>query len=359
MRDEQRQGNYQSMRFDKVKGQEQIAREVGANRRQRIVVAVKFVVTAALISYVLRVANISEIRRVIGTAHWVWLAVAVVVLVGTQMLCALRWVLVSQPLQLNRSWHEFLRLYFLGAFFNTFLPTTIGGDVVKAYYLTRDTHQLARSTTSVFMDRNVGLGSLLIIGCVAATMNGATLRGMSIVPVLWLLLAGYCVSNAVLLYRRLHEMVRRKLRQLWFEGLDRRLGAMFGSLAMYRKNLLTMTVAAVFSVGIQLVNFIAVFFVGLAIGAPAALKHYLVFLPVITVMTMLPVSIGGLGVRESALVTFFIPAGLTPEQSVTLGLLWHAVTVVASLPGGWIYLTYRRNQAIPKLSGVLSAVDEP
>jgi glycosyltransferase 2 family protein len=350
--------SYQAMRFYNVKGRGQIAREVGTNRHQRISVAIKLVVTTALISYVLRVANISEIRRVIGTAHWVWLALAVVAFAGTQTLCALRWALVSQPLQLNRSWHEFLRLYFLGAFFNTFLPTTIGGDVVKAYYLTRDTHQLARSTTSVFMDRNVGLGSLLIVGCVAATMNGATLRGMSIVPVLWLLFAGYCVSNAALLYHRLHEMGRRKLRQLWFEGLDRRLGAMFGSLAIYRKNLVTMTVTVVFSVGIQLVNFLAVFFIGLAIGASAALKHYLVFLPVITVMTMLPVSIGGLGVRESALVTFFIPVGLTPEQSVTLGLLWHAVTVIASLPGGWIYLTYRRNQSMPELAEALLAADE-
>jgi glycosyltransferase 2 family protein len=106
-------------------------------------------------------------------------------------------------------------------------------------------------------------------------------------------------------------------------------------------------------------NFIVIFFIGLAIGAPASLKHYLVFLPIITVMTMLPVSIGGLGVRESALVALFVPVGLTPGQSVTLGLLWHAVAVVASLPGGWIYLTYRRNQVIPKLSGALLAADEP
>ncbi len=65
---------------------------------------------------------------------------------------------------------------------------------------------------------------------------------------------------------------------------------------MYRKNLVTMTVTVVFSVGIQLVSFIAVFFIGLAMGAPAALKHYLVFIPIIAVMTMLPVIIGGLGV---------------------------------------------------------------
>jgi hypothetical protein len=50
---------------------------------------------------------------------------------------------------------------------------------------------------------------------------------------------------------------------------------------------------------------------------------------------------------------------VTPEQSVTLGLLWHAMTVVASLPGGWIYLTSRRHQAMPQLSEDLLAAGEP
>src|SRR5713101_3371483 len=100
--------NYQSMRFYNVKGQGQIDREGGLNRRQRIAVAIKLVVTVTFISYVLRIANISEIQRVIGTAHWVWLALAVVTFICAQTLCALRWVVVSQPLQLNQSWHEFL-----------------------------------------------------------------------------------------------------------------------------------------------------------------------------------------------------------------------------------------------------------
>lgn len=346
------------MRFDNVKGQGQTDRERGSNWHQRIAVAIRLVVTAALISYVLRVAHVNEIRRVFLEAHWAWLALAVVTFVCAQTLCALRWVLVSQPLQLNKSWHEFLSLYFLGTFFNAFLPTTIGGDVVKAYYLTRNTRQLARSTTSVFMDRNVGLGSLLIVGCMAATVNGATLRGMSLVPVLWLLLAGYFVGNTVFLYPQVHEVTYWLLRKLGFERVGRRLDALFGLLALYRRNLLSMAATIVFSVGIQLVSFIAIFFIGVAIGAPAALKHYLVFIPIIAVMTMLPVSIGGLGVRESALVAFFVPVGLTPEQSVTLGLLWYAVTVVASLPGGWIYLTYRRHQAMPQLRGTLLAADD-
>jgi uncharacterized protein (TIRG00374 family) len=347
------------MRFYNVKGPMQVDSEGGSKRRRRIAVALRLVVTVALISYVLRAANVSEIQRIFLAAHWAWLVLAVVFFIGAQTLCALRWVLISQPLQLNRSWHEFLRLYFLGTFFNTFLPTTIGGDVVKTYYLARDTHLLARSTTSVFMDRNVGLGSLLLVGCIAATMNSAVPHGMSIMLILWLLVAVYLLANAALLHSRLHEWVHRKLCQWRFERLVQRVDALFGSVAMYRRNLFTMTATVVLSGGIQLIGFMSVFFIGLAIDAPASLKHYIVFLPVIAVVTMLPVSIGGLGVRESTLVAFFVPVGLTREQSVTIGFLMHAVMVVASLPGGWIYLTYRRNEAIPKLSGTLLGADEP
>src|SRR5713101_3799407 len=101
------------MRFDNVKGRGQTDRERGSNRHRCIVVAIRLVVTAALISYVLRVAHVNEIRRVFLAAHWSWLVLAIVVFVGAQILCALRWALVSSPLQLNRSWQKFLPLYFL------------------------------------------------------------------------------------------------------------------------------------------------------------------------------------------------------------------------------------------------------
>jgi len=182
---------------------------------------------------------------------------------------------------------------------------------------------------------------------------------MSIMLILWLLFAGYLLVNAALLHRRLHELVHRKLSQWGLERLVKRVDALFESVAMYRGKLVTMTATVVLSSLIQLIGFMSVFFIGLAIDAPASLEHYLVFLPVIAVVTALPVSIGGLGVRESTLVAFFVPVGLTREQSVTIGLLMHAAMVIASLPGGWIYLTYRRNQAIPKLSGTLLEANEP
>lgn len=333
---------------------ERVIPVTGARRetpRQHFALVARLVVTVALIVYVLRVAHADEIWHIILAAHWAWLLLAVILLMGAQILCSLRWALVSQPLQLGGTWRAFFSLYFLGAFFNMFLPTAIGGDVVKAYYLARDTRKLARSTASVFMDRNVGLGSLLIVGCVAATVRGATLHGVSVVPLLWLALIGYYMGNAVVLGQRIHGGTRRLLCHLGFARLEQRLSSLFGVLTIYRRNLLTLAAATVFSLGVTLATFVTIFFIGLAIGSPAALKDYLVFLPLITVMTMLPVSIGGLGVRESAFVAFFVPVGLTPEQSVTLGFLWHAVTVVASLPGGWIYLTYRRHQAMPEPGG--------
>lgn len=217
--------------------------------------------------------------QVLGATHWGWLGLAIAVWVGAQILSALRWALLSQPLQLNSGWQQFLALYFLGAFFNVFLPTVIGGDFVKAYYLARDTRRVARATTSVFIDRDLGLGGLLVSGCVAATLSGTTLPGVSLAAILWLLLAGYFAANIVLLSRRMHDLVRWLLCHRWLERLTRQLDALLESLAIYRDNLGRMTMMAALSVGIHLVSFVAVFFVGSAIGATVALKHYPVFIP--------------------------------------------------------------------------------
>jgi uncharacterized protein (TIRG00374 family) len=247
-------------------------------------------------------------------------------------------------LGLEAATSRFVSLYFMGAFFSNFLPTMIGGDVVKTYYLARETRRITRSTTSVFMDRNVGMGGLLVVGCFAATVTSYPSRA-AVLSALWLLMAGYLLANSMLLYTRAHDLVRWILFKARLGGVAHRLDELFESLAIYRRNLARVAALVALAAIIHLMTFTSVYLIGLAISAPAGLGHYLVFVPIIAIISMLPVSIGGLGLRESAFMTFFAPVGLTAEQSVTLGLLWYAVCATGSLPGGWVYLTYRHKES--------------
>ena len=96
------------------------------------------------------------------------------------------------------------------------------------------------------------------------------------------------------------------------------------------------------SAGIHLLSCVTIFFIGNTIGAQIPLYYYLVFIPVVGIVSMLPVSIGGLGVRETAFLTLFGSVGLSAEQSVSLSLLWYAMLLLGGVPGLTLYLRGRK-----------------
>jgi uncharacterized protein (TIRG00374 family) len=255
---------------------------------------------------------------------------------------AVRWAILSLPLGLPQHWGDYIKLYFVGAFFNAFLPGVIGGDVVKAYYLSRDTRQLARSTSSVIMDRNVGVGGLLLVGCVASLLHPVSLDDTPLAPVLAVLLAGYVLLNWAILSPRVHNFSIGLLDRVGVTMVSRRLHNLFNAFSVYRRHRRRLGLMLALAAGIHLLSYVAIFFIGESIGATIPLYYYLIFIPIVAIISMLPISIGGLGVRETAFLTLFGSAGLSAERSVSLSLLWYAMLLLGGIPGIVIYLRGKR-----------------
>jgi uncharacterized membrane protein YbhN (UPF0104 family) len=97
----------------------------------------------------------------------------------------------------------------------------------------------------------------------------------------------------------------------------------------------------VLSIVVQVANVILVWLVGTALGAPVPASYYWVLVPMVSLLTMLPISVNGMGVREGATAVLLAPLGVAQETAVTLALLWFAVTALVSLSGGVVYLSGR------------------
>jgi uncharacterized protein (TIRG00374 family) len=249
---------------------------------------------------------------------------------------------LSHPLELPPGWRSYIGLYFVGAFFNAFLPGVIGGDVVKAYYLSRDTQQLARPTTSVIMDRNVGVGGLLLVGCLASVIYPVSLDQTPLAPILAIMLAGYLLLNWVILSPGVHSLAVRVLNRIGATVVAKKIHNLFNAFRVYRRHPRRLGLMLALSAGIHLLSYVAIFFIGMSLDAQIPLHYYLVFIPVIAIISMLPISIGGLGVRETAFLTLFGSVGLPAEQSVSLSLLWYAMLLLGGLPGLALYLRGRK-----------------
>lgn len=276
---------------------------------------------------------------------------------GLYLLMARRWQWLLRTHDLDPGFLETLRLTWIGILANNVLPSSTGGDVVKGFCIyRRSPGKRLAAVMTVFMDRVLGLISMMLIGSVAmltqqarpemASVSRYALNGLALV-----LMAGAAFFSGRL--RRLFR-VAEIVDRLPMKGAIRQIDE---SMFHYRGHVRALVGCVAISVIVHFYCFVCVYYLGRALNLNIALINYFMFLPLIlTAGAMLP-SIAGLGVLEGLFQYFFALKGVgaTPSSAVALCILYRIVVLVSSIPGAWP--TYREFGAkgIAKLS---QATDE-
>ena len=295
--------------------------------------------TLALYALVFYWTDAAAIARELAGTRLDYMALAVGLYMAGQSVSAWRWKVLLGPIQLDVSYPRLLGFYFTGMFFNLFLPTIVGGDAVKAMLLARATGAPARSTMSVFMERNLGLCALTIVAVIAAAFAPpVNVGGFSIRAFTWLLAAGYVVANVVLLSPLAYRLADRVIAASPLSRFRARAESLYKAVLPYKTAARAVTIGIALSFVHQAVVIAVVFLNARALSLEVPLPAVAVFVPIVSLAGMAPISVNGLGVREALYVLLFGRLGVPAETSVSLALLYLAVTVFASLPGGVAYL---------------------
>jgi glycosyltransferase 2 family protein len=271
-----------------------------------------------------------KVAEAFANLRWGYWLSAVAVLCATQAVSAWRWQLQARMLGLNGSLSQMTGYYFIGMFFNLILPTSVGGDVVRAYYITGPSGKRLPGFVSVLVDRLNGLIVLLILASVAAAVQFQKLEN-------WVCLFVWgttlCAGAGIVMLPWLAR---------WGKHGDLRVKQVRAMLKLSREPRLLLQTTAL-SLIIQVANIVLVWQVGLALSLDSAIgfDYYWILVPMVSVLTLLPVSVNGMGVREGATVMLLGPLGVTSTAAVTLSFLWFLVFICASLLGGLAYLSGR------------------
>lgn len=248
-------------------------------------------------------------------------------------MAALRWKVIwgtDSP-----SWAYLSRLYLIGGFFSLFLPTSVGGDAVRAAAATQAGGNAGAVVASVLLDRLLGTVALLVYGIAglllapafaARLVDAAQLRipGGSLVLII----------GAVVLLGLLVVVLRRstRIRSVIADGIlaVRSLGQ--------RPRALALALLLAFAVqGIYLLLWLVL---AIAVALPLPAPTLLVTVPIVTTATMLPITLNGVGVRESAWVLLLGPTGLPDGQIVSFSLLYLPANLVVGILGGLLFMVY-------------------
>jgi uncharacterized protein (TIRG00374 family) len=273
-----------------------------------------------------------------------WVALGVAVYCAGQWLSAWRWWILLRPVGLQVPYLRMVAFYFIGMFFNFFLPTIIGGDAVKAILLARETGAPARSTMSVFMERNVGLLALLTIATAAAFFAPTVeVKGFSLLHLALILFAGFIAANIVIATRRAYHLVDYLVALTPLGRIRSRAASLHDAVVPYReprwRGVLAASIAQSFL--FQGVVILVVFLNAKALDCDVPIAALAVFVPLISLAGMLPLSVNGLGIREALYVLLLGRIGVPDAVAFAIAVLYALVTFAASLPGGVVYALRR------------------
>ncbi|HLH76088.1 MAG TPA: lysylphosphatidylglycerol synthase transmembrane domain-containing protein [Candidatus Binataceae bacterium] len=282
--------------------------------------AIRALLGIAILSFVLSRLNRHLLWQLISREKpSYFLAAGLIYLLG-QMVAAARWQLLASLVGILARYSDCLLYFFIGAFTNLFIPGLVGGDATRAIYLGRRYHALGRAIASVLADRLIGLLALVWVATVAvATLGRGVLPTAVTTPVL---IVGTASVVSYLLLPAIHAITRY---------LPARVRATSAILEPYLRGRLAMVPAIALASVLHLLQVIAQYVLALGLGLTLPFRLFLLCVPLTNVLASMPITIGGLGVREGLYVVLFGILGAGKADAAANGLLWFAVVTVVGI----------------------------
>ena len=294
---------------------------------------IKLCVSVGLIAYLGSQLALNDLAGIFAQMRPDLFVGAVLFFVLSNGLGAVQWYLLLRAQDLLVSFRQALIFYFIGVFFNNVLLGNIGGDALRIYNIRRLTGRASGGVAATFMDRFIGLFSTCSLALVAYPLI-ATVERVWLVSVLLPVLLGLIVLLAMGLSRRIGAFLEGLIVRLLPAQVGELVGKLRQSIVVYRHRVGLLFAVWLISVGVQSSRILVYWMAGLALGMDPGLVYFVCFQPVAAVLAALPISIGGLGVREGTLVGLFSSVGIGRELSTAMSLLGYIAGILASLLGG-------------------------
>jgi hypothetical protein len=287
-----------------------------------------------VLAAILMGVDLAHVFELLSEMDWLPFLGALGLFLSGALVRAYRWGSLVWALGVRVRWLRLVELYFVGAFFGMFLPTGVGGDAVKMYELSRDDHNASAAISSVLVDRFTGLFVLFAIALLAL-IGGYELVTPQVRLLIALIFILSLVGVALLLQRTWIESWGRRLRLDRLLGRVKILRELYLSVHLYGAPALLRATAA--SVVWNLILIMGYYLLGQAVGIDLSPWYYFLFVPIVSVLLLLP-SLGGLGIREGATMVLFQQVGVSEARALALALAYDVVLLIHALIGAFLYV---------------------
>lgn len=304
----------------------------------------RFGLSALLLGWLFTKIDFKQIGAIVKSADPGYLALAGAVYFGINFLILWRWMIIMKALKLKVGFFSAVRWFYLGLFCSLFLPTSVGGDVVKGIGLAKETQNKPKVFASIVLDRLIGFAGIVLTASFAFLGGHKIIDDASII----VSIVGMAVLSAgllVMLFSHRFFLWGTKVFSLW-PRLKEGLMKLHYDVVLLKGHVKESVITVLLSSVAQLILAVEFYLTAKGLHQDIHLLYFVIFSPLVCVATSLP-SIGGLGVREVGWVYFLSKVGVHQGVAVSLSLINFAFMVIVGLLGGLMYvatLSFRRVQ---------------
>ena len=305
---------------------------------------IKLIISVALVAFLIKRIGISSIIAEISSVSVVWIGIALLIFLMSHFIGSYQWWLLLRNEDIRITFPRAVGFYFVGLFFNNFLPSSLGGDLFRMFDINKYSSKGTSAVSSVIIDRFMGF---FVLSCFAVLVfpiiiienlfNQFHIIYFSIFIGIWIFILFLLFNKkfaqpfAWIYEKFAPEKIHLKSREIY-----RKIHNFGRSRSLFLKLLFI-------SVLIQSLRIFMHYLVSRSMGVNVSCKYFFFIIPFIAIMSSLPISIGGIGIRESVgMILFNAIAGIQNNIAVSIEFLAYLIAICSSIPGGIIFIIRRK-----------------
>ncbi len=309
---------------------------------------IRVAISIILLILLFRQADEQSLLAIIKNVNKPLLLLAFLVFFLTYCLGLYRWVMLLKAVKIDLPLKRVITSFSGGIFFSLFLPSTIGGDFLRSVDLSVHTKKPKEVIATIFLDRLSGYIGLVILAVWAMFLGWKILEDRSVLISLGIIIGLLVIVLLLLFNKFLFSKINRflkspnagKIRDL-ISDLHEEIHLFRGKPKVVAKNILV-------SIVIQAIPPLAFYIVALSLGVKINLAYFFIFIPIIGAITLLPISIGGLGLRDASTIFFFAKVGVGKNLAFAMSLLNFSFILFYGAVGGLIYVLTVHNRRLQR-----------
>ncbi len=308
------------------------------SKKKIILTLLKAAVSITIILLLLSNNGLQSVIKEFKSIHFGWFTAGLIIMLTSCILGSLQWHLILKAFEINIKVFNTIKYYFTGLFFNNFLLGFVGGDLFRIYDIAKTGEKKTKALSTIFIDRFIGFITMMIM----ALLLGISMQSLNSNNQIMMIIGVFSLLIAFVIFFFYYKPFAKKFESLGEAVLPKSLHGhlhyIYNLINQFKNQKSVFWKIFLISFIVQGLRISVHYFACLSLGERINPLYFFVFIPIVTLIMMIPFSIGGIGLRESSAYILFGYVGLSKATAISMELIAFFLLIISSLPGGLVFV---------------------